>query len=121
MVFVIELVFLLQAFRLLSSFVTSESIQLILKVLKPKQPAGELLEDGSEGEEEGGEEGGDNEEDGNDEEEEDMKESDGEDDGEDTEGEGAEEEIGGVDKEFADEVRRALGAAAVTSDGEVSF
>lgn len=83
---------------------THECLQLIVTVLKPKQEVEEVMEeDRKEGEEEEeeGSEGGDSSSGGS---------------SDDKEG----EEPGGVDPAFAEEVRRALGAAAATgSDGEV--
>lgn len=94
-------------FRLLTNHVTSECLQLILAVLKPKQPVEDVMEEGKEEDEDVMEEGK--------EEDEDTEDDDDSDSGEGSEGEG-----GGVDPAFAEEVRRALGAAAaVGSDGEV--
>lgn len=118
-----------QAFKLLSGHVTLECLELILAVLRPKQGLGEVMEAEQEDEqeaqkeEEEEEEEGDSEEEAEDEEKGKDETTDSEEDAEDSssssDGDGG-QEVGGVDPEFAESVRQALGAAAAMgSDEEV--
>ena len=132
-------------FRLLTGCVTAESLLLLLQVLKPKQAVEDLMEGDEEGEESASshsedEEGGDQEDDDHDDHEDDDHEDDDHEDDDhedddhedddheddDLEGDGEEgdepEGLGnGIDPAFAADVRRALGKAAVNSEGEVSL
>ena len=132
----------MQAFRCLTGHVTLACLELILAVLKPKQPVEDVMEEGEdeakeesdnseveEGKEDSSDEGekeesedemeADKEEDSSEEDEEDS--ADEGDEGSDSSAdEGVEEIGGGVDPAFAEAVRQALGAAAaVDSDEEV--
>lgn len=89
-----------QSFKMLTGCVTAESLQLILAVLEPRQSVEDTMEmeEGKEEEEDSDDDDGDSS----------------------TRSSGSEgEEEAEVDSGFADEVRRALGSAAVDSDGEV--
>ena len=106
----------IQGFKLLTSHVTAECLQLILAVLKPKQQVSEVMEkeDKEEADEADSSDGSESEAGG-----EDASDSEGSDD-EEGEGSDEEQEVGVVDPAFAESVRRALGAAAaVASDQEV--
>lgn len=108
---------------------TSECLQLILAVLKPRQGIGEVLEDEKEEDdsdelEEGKEEDSSSEvEEGKEEEDSDEVEEGKEEDHSDADSSDDDaSEVGGVDPVFAESVRRALGAAAaVGSDEEVGL
>ena len=110
-------------FKLLTNHVTSECLQLILAVLKPKQAVEDVMEEGKEEDDtdtecDDGDGDGDDDDVGDD----GGSDSDGDDGDDGDDGGESEEEGGGVDPAFAEEVRRALGAAAaVGSDEEVGI
>ena len=110
----------MKVFRLVSGHVTWEGMKLILEVLEPKTSKEELMEEEEEGEGEGSEEEGEGES----EEEGGGEGGDGSegDDGDSVASEESEggEEGGEVDPMFRAEVQKALGAAAVDSEAEVS-
>ena len=100
---------------------TWEGMKLILEVLEPKTSKEELME---EEEEEGAGGGSEEEGEGESEEEGDGERSDGGegDDGDSVASEASEENEGGeVDPMFRADVQKALGAAAVDSEAEVSY